>query len=181
MRTTSLFVFGLAAACHAPEPQGSRGAPLEFPAAWSGTWRGELEALDAQGAKPIATVELVIAPTDDPRRWTWRTTYDGSAGRVVKDFALLERDASRGEFALDEGGGVELEARYFGGVLHTWFDVGESRITAREAVVAAGTDDERFTFELLSAPNGPIATLASGTITSFAPTLVQRALLERVR
>lgn len=181
MLKTPLLVLGLAAACHVPAPRAAVVAPAGFPAAWAGTWVGELEVFAASGAQPGATVELVIAPTDDPRRWTWRTTYDGAAGRVVKDYALLVRDAARGEFALDEGGEVELESRYLGGALYTWFDAGDARLTARETVIAPGTGDERFTFELLSAPNAPVATLASGAITSFAPTIVQRASLKRTR
>lgn len=181
MVKTSLLVLGVAAACHVPTPRASVGAPSAFPGAWEGTWHGELEVLAASGAQPGATVELVIAPTDDPRRWTWRTTYDGAAGRVVKDYALLVRDAARGEFAFDEGEQVELESRYLGGVLYTWFDVGDARLIARETLIAPGTGDERFTFELLSAPNAPVATLANGTIMSFGPTVLQRATLKRSR
>ncbi|MEZ5980548.1 MAG: hypothetical protein R3F34_20375, partial [Planctomycetota bacterium] len=125
-----------------------------FPARWLGTWRGEVEVLAREAPRPGFDMELEVARTDDPARYTWRTTYGtGDDGvRDVRDYELVVRDASRGAYAIDEGNGIVLEATLLGGVLTTWFeietDAGTTRLLVREELVRAGTDDAAIMFEL---------------------------------
>ncbi|MBL8729289.1 MAG: hypothetical protein JNM25_12705 [Planctomycetes bacterium] len=172
-------VAALAAACTATGVR-SREVVAAFPAGWSGTWRGTLEVCNADGALPGASVEHVIEPTEDPARWRWVTTYDGAAGRVVKDYTLLVRDALRGAYAIDERDGVVLEARWLGDALHTWFEVGGSLLIVRESVLANGTAAATYCFELLTAPTATAAD-GDGAVRCFAPVVLQRARLRRVR
>ncbi|MBI1850059.1 MAG: hypothetical protein HYR85_06920 [Planctomycetes bacterium] len=127
-------------------------------------------------------MQLEIARTPDPTRYTWTITYDGNAGRQVRPYELVVRDAAHGVFATDEKNGVVLEARLIGGALYTEFDVGDARLLLREMLQGHGTLDESISFEFVVAsrravdPSGDPA-----MVTSVPPNTVQRATLRRVR
>ena len=57
-------------------------------------------------------MELLVEPTEIPGRWTWTVIYDGTAGRQVRPYFLVEQDAAKGTFVIDEGNA--LPERYRG-------------------------------------------------------------------
>jgi len=156
--------------------------PLEpapaFPAAWLGTWTGSVQVYDGRGARETFSMELTIAPTDDPTRYEWRIVYDGSAGRSERPYQLVVRDAARGEYAIDEGE-LELEARLLDGTLYTWFDVEGARLLVRERLEDAGTSDEALVFELIASGEDATVISADPGTSSHPPGNLQRARLTR--
>ena len=176
-----LLLAGLAACSSVPRSANAHEPAPPFPAAWIGTWAGTVQVYDGRGARETFSMELTIAPTDDPTRHEWRIVYDGSAGRSERPYELVTRDAAHGEYAIDEGE-LELEARYLGGALYTWFDVEGARLAVREELVDAGTPGEALAFELLSAGgDATVTSEADPSTSSHPPGNLQRALLRRAR
>ncbi|MSR64051.1 MAG: hypothetical protein EXS08_16640 [Planctomycetes bacterium] len=180
LRATLLLALAGFTACSAvpraaPELEPARA----FPAAWLGTWRGTVQAHDGGGARETFSMELTIAPTDDPTRFAWTIVYDGNAGRSERPYELVVRDAVHGRYAIDEGE-LELEARLLDDTLYTWFDVEGARLLVRERLEDAGTPAEALAFELLS--SGDDATVISDadpSTSSHPPGNLQRARLRR--
>lgn len=121
-----------------------------FPQAWFGRWRGTAQSL-APGAAPQSfTMELVVGPTERPERFTWTVVYDGAQGRQERRYTLVAVDAARGLYLVDEGNGIALPHTLLAGALYSQFEVGGSRITARNVLLGSGTADERILVELVS-------------------------------
>ncbi|MCC7137515.1 MAG: hypothetical protein IT460_03700 [Planctomycetes bacterium] len=163
----------LPAAPAAPVP-----APGAFPAAWAGHWKGPARIVGGASETAFA-MELVVAPTDDPARWTWTIVYDGAAGRQTRPYTLVVTDAAAGRYEVDEGGGVRIAHRLLDGALWSHFEVGGTRLTTRERVEGAGTPDERLTVEIVTARAS--AEPGARGVTSFPVGTLQTATLRRVR
>jgi len=175
-----LVLLGSTACSSAPRAEEHAPAPA-FPAAWLGTWRGTVQTFDGRGARETFAMELTLAPTDDPARYEWRIVYDGRAGRSERPYELVVRDAKDGRYAIDEGE-LELEARYLGEALYSWFDVEGARLAVREELVDAGTPDEALSFELLSSgDDATVVSEADPSTSSHPPGNLQRARLRRAR
>ncbi len=164
-----------------PTPQASAAQPA-FPQAWVGRWRGDATSGDGKRAQNF-TMELAIAPTDKPDRFTWTIIYEGAAGRQERPYTLIVKDAAEGRFAIDEGNGIVLEARCFDGTLYSHFVVDGNRIVSRQRLEGAGGTDERISVELLTTldaqggkTGGKDGVPEVGT---WAPVSIQKATLRR--
>ncbi len=98
-----------------------------FPAAWVGTWKGQLETASTNPNAPgLGTVDVVmeIAPISGTKDYTWKTTYNGAIGTIVKDYKLLA-DSVVNHYKLDEGDGIILDSYWLGNKLFSVFEVGD--------------------------------------------------------
>jgi len=137
-----------------PEPPslaGSMMAPI-FPRDWVGHWKGN-GATEAGGVtthsfvmeldiQPIARPDGSMPPSSGsdsvfPKagdRYTWKMTYTDRADKTkpadVRDYQVVVRDTLRGEYAIDEGGGVELVTNELMGLVYTAFSVGDQQLVA---------------------------------------------------
>ena len=169
-------------ACAAPPGPHTGAADTAFPDAWVGRWAGDLHLFDAGGVRRSLTMELEGTRNADPARFGWTIVYHGSEGRQERRYHLLVRDAARGEFAIDENNGIVLDARMLGGTLYSWFDVGGTRLLARERLVGAGTPQAAIDYEIVTASEAAVErTGAGGAVTCYPPRTLQRARLRRVR
>ena len=155
-----------------------------FPDDWVGTWRGALlvpaGGSAGAGAPEEVTMELVIARTDDPMRFAWTIVYDGAAGRQVRAYELLTRDAASGRYATDERNGIVLEARYLEGALYSWFSIQGSNILVRESLVREPFATDAISVEFVTALDRDTQTTGpAGEVRSLVPVSVQRATLRR--
>lgn len=156
-----------------------------FPAAWFGRWAGEV--VGGTDARPQRfSMELVVAPTDAPDRFTWTIIYDGSAGRQERKYTLVVKDAAKGEYAIDENNGIVLDARLLAGGLYTQFLVQGSRISTRYRLENAAAPDAppHIAFELLTFIEDQPG-ISGGKdnipeVRSWAPASIQQAKLKRV-
>ncbi len=172
-----------ASAQRAPTDHAAPGVAAEFPESWLGHWRGEATAGDP--AHPVRfTMELKVDATDRPDRFQWTILYDGPAGRQVRPYTLLVKDRQRGEFQIDEGQGIVLEARLFNGVLCTEFQVENTRITSRDRLLDAGQPTERLVVEMVTS-RVDAATATGGhegvpAVLTWRPQSIQQATLRRI-
>lgn len=138
-----------------PEPPALVGAPFapDFPADWVGHWKG-YGSVETGAATPSQfNMELDIQPIARPDgtmppspgssdrsakpgdRYTWKLTYtdrrDKTKPADVRDYQVVVRDPLKGEYVIDEGGGVELPLRDMMGPLYSVFSVGDRQLVAR--------------------------------------------------
>ncbi len=137
-----------------PESPGLAGgmmAPI-FPRDWVGHWRGS-GATESGGTlthhfileldiQPIARADGTLPPSPGsdsvyPKpgdRYTWKMTYtdraDKSKPTDVRDYIVIVRDPAKGEYVIDEGGGVELVTNELMGSIHSAFAVGDQQLVA---------------------------------------------------
>lgn len=154
-----------------------------FPASWIGHWRGDAATGNAQRSQKF-TMEMIIAPTDKPDRFTWTIIYAGEAGRQERAYSLIVKDAAKGVYAIDENQGIVLDASLLDGGLYTHFEVQGYRTVTRTKLENAGTADEHISVEMLTTVDGDATTTGNAggvpAVRSWLPVSLQRAKLRRV-
>lgn len=88
-----------------------------------GIWTGQMYIYAGNTVRDSVPVRLEVAKTADSTAWSWRTEYLSEKMPVTKDYVLRVKDAAKGWYITDEGGGVELHDYLFGNKLYTVFDV----------------------------------------------------------
>ncbi len=191
----ALLLIGGAAALRPQDPPAAPVAPAgptasgppavpaaSFPQCWIGHWKGD--AFTAGGTRPLAfRMELIIAATDAPDRFTWTTIYDGPPGRQERAYTLIVKDAAKGEYAIDENNGIVLQARLLDGGLYTHFMVQGSRIATRERLEDAGTAAERISVEMVTTIDERAGSTggkdSAPEVKTWTPVSIQKATLRR--
>ena len=168
----------------APEaPTIKRAEAGVFPASWIGRWKGDAATGNAQRSQKF-TMELVIAATDKPDRFTWTMVYDGEAGRQERPYTLVIKDAARGVYAIDENQGIVLDASLLDGGLYTHFVVQGYRTVTRTKLERAGTAEEHIAVEMITTVDGDATTTGNAggvpAVRTWLPVSLQRATLKRV-
>lgn len=125
-------------------------APAAFPQAWFGRWRGTAQSVAPGAAVQSFTMEFALAPTAQAGRYAWTIVYDGTQGRQERRYTLVTLDAARGLYVVDEGNGIALPHTLLAGALYSQFEVGGSRVSARQVLLGSGTSDERILVEMVS-------------------------------
>jgi hypothetical protein len=161
-----------------PPEKAPAAAPAKtFPAAWAGTYRGELEVFGSAGKRQKLRMEFLIAPTKDPKRVRWVIGYEGQPRR---DYELVTTDAAKGEYEIDEKNSIVIPARLMGDELVSVFAVSGNQLVARYRL-----SKDTLTFDVTM-----FTQLAAGTtggkdgipvVSTYVPQNVQRAVLERVK
>jgi hypothetical protein len=153
-----------------------------FPQSWLGRWKGDLSAETSRGNQSLK-MELVIAATDDPKRFIWTIVYDSPAGRQERPYFLEAIDAKAGRYVIDEGNGIRLSAWLsHGDTLTSAFDVGESSLVATDRFDAEhGTIESQIvSYRRPATPaTKPVEVVEGFGVTPFDVIAVQRATLRR--
>ena len=92
--------------------------------------------LSAAGRESVQRVPVTfeIAPTAEEGVYRWRTTYNHDPSTGQKDYLLRTVDIAAGRYAIDEGGGVVLDADWMGRALISIFEVQGRTFEARYAL-----------------------------------------------
>ncbi len=123
----------------------------QLPQDWVGTWKGTI-ATDSPTTANFS-LELTIQPTDDPDRYQWTMIYDGEAGQSIRPYHLVIKDRAKGDFVIDEGNGIELEARFFADTLRSTFRAGANFLAVTYRLTE-GPSDRKLIFDLMSFEQG---------------------------
>ncbi|MBC8755534.1 hypothetical protein H2O64_12725 [Kordia sp. YSTF-M3] len=94
-----------------------------FPKEYVGTYAGNLNVADASGVLQNVPMELIIAPTEDPKKYSYTLAYIISKKRDERKYTLVIVDQAKGLFDLDENNGVVLRANYMRQTLFSTFEV----------------------------------------------------------
>jgi len=143
----------------------------EFPKDFVGTWKGDLSWAQAGSAKPqIVTTTLTIKPRPDGH-YTYQLKY---GEQPVRDYVLKAKDAAKGEWTIDEGGGVLLDQYWMDGVLTGAFSVQKSTIVSR-----LRRDGKNLVMEMITLENTPSYTSGEPVVVStFRIKGTQRVILK---
>lgn len=160
-----------------PAPEEKKAdVPVEFPAGWAGTYRGDLVIQNAVGKRQTVPMEFTIAPTKKKDRVKWIIGYEGQPKR---DYELVTVDAKRRLFKIDEKNSIEISASLLGGELISIFTISGNQLLARYRL-----DGDELTYEIVMWRE--IATALTGgrngipVVETFHPLNVQKAVLKRV-
>ncbi|WP_206445595.1 hypothetical protein [Spirosoma sordidisoli] len=102
----------------------------QLPTQWHGTWAGTMHIYRQQALVDSVPVRLTIKPSDKPGVLTWRTDYLSPKQPMTKDYTLVTKDAAKGIYITDEGGGTVLTNYLFGNKLFNVFEVQGILLTA---------------------------------------------------
>ncbi len=167
----------------------------KFPEDWVGHWRGEARA-GGPGTRPAASfvMELIVEPMEQKtpsgaRRWTWTIVYDGAQGRQERAYVLIEKDRERGQYVIDEGNSIVLDAVLLQGGLYSHFALEQVELSSAYRLMNFGAADERLMLEILTHRPGAGTKTGGGTIegtdqrvpevTTFGLISLQRAEMTR--
>ncbi|MFZ9387156.1 MAG: hypothetical protein ACO25B_04685 [Chitinophagaceae bacterium] len=100
----------------------------DFPAGWTGHWKGELQWFRAGKTEPVkVNMELDIRPRDSSGHYTWRIVY-GSPSEDNRPYLLKPKDTVAGHWVIDEQNGIVLDQYYIGETFLGSFTVNENTI-----------------------------------------------------
>jgi hypothetical protein len=105
-------------ACKVAKIMADEKTPI-FPKDWYGTYNGQLEIITAKGIEQTMPMELKIQPGDSIHRTKFTISYNGEP----RKYELIQKDASKGEFLMDEKNGIFIHTRLLGNTLYSRFDV----------------------------------------------------------
>ncbi|MBC8106149.1 MAG: hypothetical protein H7Z14_06130 [Anaerolineae bacterium] len=174
----SLIQLILMVAATTTQPTSGPATQPAFPQSWTGRWTGPATIASTAGRETSFEMELGIAPTDDPKRFTWEIVYISGGNRQVRPYELLVVDAANGKYVIDEKSSILIDAALIDGALYSQFLVGTVSITASYRI-----SGDVLTVELIT--TDPMRPLTSGgenqvpIVTTNLVKRVQRAELRR--
>jgi hypothetical protein len=115
-----------------------------FPKAWEGKWKGQLDIFGPQGKVNEVEMELHILPSDSTD-YTWTIIYGLDKEKGKRDYIIRLKDAKKAQFEVDERNSIYLDAYLLGGKLFERFEVMDNMLLATTEKVG----DELW-FEILS-------------------------------
>lgn len=125
-----------------------------FPDDWEGDWKGTLN-IWRPGGDTASTypMELLVHPFPDSNRWTWVIVYGEGKSRSPREYELVEIDAKKGIYQIDEKNGIYLNGYHIENAFRGQFSVMGSMIT--DAYERVGED---LIFTIISSKlDAPIA------------------------
>ncbi len=141
---------------------------LQFPQDFYGFYKGDLHMTTSKGNRTIG-MEFHLNPTDSIGKYQYMLVYIMNGERQERKYNLITKDASKGEYIVDENNGILLDAKLIDNTIYSMFEVSESIITTTERFykgamdfeitfsdkkkIISGTEDEEPT-EVISYPIG---------------------------
>lgn len=144
---------------------------LQFPQDFYGIYKGDLNINNSNGKQTIG-MEFHFNPTDSIGKYQYMLVYIMNGERQERKYNLITKDASKGEYIVDENNGILLDAKLVDNTIYSMFEVQNNIITTTERFykdamdfeitftdtkqkVISGTEDEN-PIEVVSYPIGGI-------------------------
>lgn len=162
-----------------------------FPHGWVGTYEGAATLSVPQSKLQDFWMGLDVAAIEgsQPPRFRWRIIYAqsqqdaaevGSKTRQVRDYSLVEVDAARGRFDIDEGQGLVIPCVLIGGELWSFFEVGDTSLAAVYRPIPGGEIEVTIITHPVTVADVLPTTKDKG-VSAWLPGSMQRATLRRVK
>ena len=149
-------------------------AQQAFGDACLGTWTGTMYIYSLGSLRDSVAVRLTVAQTGQPNAWSWKTEYLSPKQPMVKDYVLRLRDAAKGHYVTDEGGGLELTDYVFGNKLYSVFETQGVMLTSSYELRG-----NELIFEVTSGRKQPAGN--NQEVTTFSVNNLQRVVLRRAK
>lgn len=101
---------------------------LHFPTDYFGVYKGDLKIQSVRGENKI-DMEFHLNKTDKANQYQYMLVYIFDGKHQQRKYTLLTKDASKGQYLVDENNGILLDAQLFDNVLYFMFEVEETLIT----------------------------------------------------
>jgi hypothetical protein len=146
MHNALIFVF-LAFATLAP-------AQEQFPASWSGDWKGTLEIFNGAGKVQSVEMTLELHKIDSSKtgRYTFGIVY-GSKKTDYRPYELVPVAPEKGLWKVDEKNSIAMESYLYGPKLLCWFVVEGNRVLCTYEKI----DEKHLVFEVLAGKETPVS------------------------
>ena len=146
---------------------------LNFPEDYFGVYKGMLTINQANGKVQKIPMEFHLLATDTAKRFIYKLVYDGQP----RNYNLVEKDAEKGIYAVDENNGIILPSKYIDNTLYSYFQVGKNFLNSRLSF-----SKKQLEFEILFANMEEKEKTGENTdyeIYGYPITTVQKAILKR--
>jgi hypothetical protein len=115
--------------------------PKLFPQDYFGAYYGKLQ-IDNSGNQQEIDMEFHLQATDSVGKYSYTIVYGSGENRQERKYFLIEKNATKGEYVVDEDNGILLNAKWSGNTLYSMFEVQGSLLTSRESFFANYMDFE---------------------------------------
>lgn len=155
-------------------------AEVSFPKSWYGKWRGQLIIYNNKGVMQDVAMEIHITSTDSSNRHKMSLIYGEGEKQDVRDYEIIEIDASIGHFKTDEKNTIYLDDYYFNDVLYSRFEVMNNLLLTR-----IEKRNNKLYFEVISGNSKPVSTTGDDEendippVNSYSIKVSQRAELQQ--
>ncbi|MEM6721641.1 MAG: hypothetical protein AAF611_20100 [Bacteroidota bacterium] len=149
-----------------------------FPKEYTGTYAGNLAVADASGVIQNVPMELIIKPTDDPKRYDYTLVYIVSNKRDERKYTLIVVDPEKGLYDLDENNGIVLRANYMRQTLFSTFELNNRILNSRVEF----NNDGRVFFSITVTEKADARKTGDEklTVLSYHTAVIQKATLRKV-
>lgn len=137
-----------------------------------GNWKGTMYIYGRGVLRDSVSVTLTVAKTGDADAWTWKTEYLSPKMPMVKDYVLRLKDAAKGHYVTDEGGGVVLMDYLFLNKLYCVFETAGVMLTSTYELRG-----KELIFEVTSGKKQPGD---APSVTNFSVDNLQRVVFRKV-
>lgn len=171
-----MFLFSLLLAFNSYSQKDS----LRFPQDFYGIYKGDLKITNSKGTQTIR-MEFHLNKTDSIGKYQYTLVYIMDGNRQERLYNLIEKNASKGEYVVDENNGIFLDAKVVDNTLYSLFEVQGNLLTTTERfyedhmifeITFANTEQKQT-----SATEGENAT----EVLSYPVSVVQKAYLKKVK
>ena len=100
-----------------------------FPNDFLGVYKGTLVMNLPNDKVQEIPMEFHLLATDTSGRFTYTLVYDGKP----RNYTLVEKDASKGSYEIDENNGIILGCKFIHQTLYSYFQVGDNFLNSRLA------------------------------------------------
>lgn len=149
-----------------------------FPKEYVGTYAGNLNVSDVTGVVQNVPMELIIKPTEDPKKFSYTLAYIISKKRDERNYTLLVVDPEKGLYDLDENNGVVLRANYMRQTLFSTFELNNRILNSSVEF----KNDGRVFFNIIVTEKGDPRKTGdeNNPVTSYHAIVIQKAALRKV-
>jgi hypothetical protein len=106
--------------------------PNVFPQDYFGAYYGKL-TIDNGGNQQEIDMEFHLQATDSIGKYSYTIVYGSGEKRQERKYFLLEKNATKGDYVVDEDNGILLNAKFSGNTLYSMFEVQGGLLTSRES------------------------------------------------
>ena len=149
----------------------------KFPDAFFGTYSGTLHIHTIRGDQEVP-MEFRLLPTDSIGTYQYTLVYGAGDQRQERAYVLLEEDASKGQYAIDERNGIVLDNKVHDNKLYALFEVQGNLLTTFISL-----KEDHVVFEIVFANKASAretyAIQDSIQVLSYPITTVQKAVLQK--
>ncbi|MCX7551014.1 hypothetical protein [Xanthomarina sp. F2636L] len=114
---------------------------LQFPQDFYGIYKGDLNIVNSKGKQTIQ-MEFHLNKTDSIGKYQYMLVYIMKGERQERKYNLIEKDASKGEYTVDENNGILLDAKLIDNTIYSMFEVQDNILTTTERFYKDAMDFE---------------------------------------